>query len=88
MAVELQYPVLKEEINFKEKYAIKLSGLWKMEGIFMGGSFINYTFLDSKEERVVNIYGFVYAPKFNHREYLRELEALFTTYHEKANINP
>jgi hypothetical protein len=83
MAVEVQYPVLKEEINFNNKYAVKLSGLWKMEGIFMGGSFINYTFLNTKENKIVGIYGFVYAPKFNHREYLRELEALFSTYHEK-----
>jgi hypothetical protein len=87
MAVEMQYPVLKEEVNFKEKYAVKLSGLWKMEGIFMGGSFINYTFLNADENKVIGLYGFVYAPKFNHREYLRELEALINTFHEKIK-NP
>lgn len=39
MQVERQYPVLSEEVNFKDNYAIQLSGLWRMEGIFMGGHF-------------------------------------------------
>ncbi len=76
MTVETQYPILKEEISMDDKYAVKLSGLWKMQDIFMGGSFVNYTTLSVDNKNVIGLYGFVYAPKFNHREYIREMQAL------------
>lgn len=79
MQIERQYPVLSEEVNFNDAYSMQLSGLWRMEGIFMGGSFFNYTLVSSDQSKLIGIYGFVYAPKFNHREYLRELKALAYT---------
>lgn len=88
MQVERQYPVLSEEVNFKDNYSIQLSGLWRMEGIFMGGSFFNYTFTNSSNTKLIGIYGFVYAPKFSHREYLRELKALAYTFTESNNKKP
>tara|TARA_R110002049_G_scaffold98598_12_gene240075 strand:+ start:625 stop:1623 length:999 start_codon:yes stop_codon:yes gene_type:complete len=82
MQVERQYPVLSDEVNFNGNYAMELSGLWRMEGIFMGGSFFNYTFSNTDNSKLIGIYGFVYAPKFDHREYLRELKALAYTFTE------
>src|SRR5690606_9298797 len=63
MTVEQQYPVLSEETALDGKYTLKLSGLWKMQDIFMGGSFIHYTTLHPDNKTMVGIYGFVYAPK-------------------------
>lgn len=79
MQIERQFPVLSEEVNFNDAYSMQLSGLWRMEGIFMGGSFFNYTVVSSDQSKLIGMYGFVYAPKFNHREYLRELKALSYT---------
>ncbi len=79
MQVERQYPVLSEEVSINDSYAVELSGLWRMEGIFMGGSFFNYTTVHPNGDLVVGVYGFVYAPKFSHREYLRELKSLANT---------
>ena len=79
MQVERQYPILSEEVNFNDAYSVQLSGLWRMEGIFMGGSFFNYTVVSADQTKLIGVYGFVYAPKFNHREYLRELKALSYT---------
>ncbi|MCB0408861.1 MAG: DUF4837 family protein [Flavobacteriales bacterium] len=50
--------------------------MWYVKGDFMGGPFINYTFVDEKRNKVISIDGYVYAPRFDKREYLRELEAL------------
>ncbi len=69
-------PPLYREINFNEKYAAKLRGLWRMEGDFMGGPFLNYTLLDERYMRLINIDVFVWAPDFDKRDYLRQLEAL------------
>jgi len=68
-------PVFKE-INFNDIYAVEARGLWKIANDYMGGPFVNITFVDEKNSRLINIDGFVYAPKFDKRDYLRQVEAL------------
>lgn len=67
------------EVNFNGIYAMEARGLWRLEGDFMGGPFVNYTLVDQPNNRVIILDGFVYAPKFNKRDYLRQLEALLKT---------
>ncbi|MFP4289488.1 MAG: DUF4837 family protein [Bacteroidales bacterium] len=69
-------PPLFREINFNGYYAVEARGLWKIQGDFMGGPFVNVTFVDEKHSRIINIDGFVYAPGFEKRDYLRQVEAL------------
>jgi hypothetical protein len=64
-----------KEINLNGLYAKELRGLWHVKGDFMGGPFINYTFIDEKRNQVITVDGYVYCPRFDKREYLRELEA-------------
>lgn len=64
------------EINFKGNFAKELRGLWRVEGDFMGGPFVNYTLVDTANNRLVMLDGFVYAPKFEKRNYLRQIEAI------------
>jgi hypothetical protein len=68
-------PVFRE-INFNGSYAVEARGLWRVEGDFMGGPFVNITFVDEKTNRLVILDGFVYAPKFEKRDYMRQVEAL------------
>ncbi len=64
------------EVNFNGRYAVETRSLWRVENDFMGGPFINYTLVDEARNRLVILDGFVYAPKFDKRDYLRQLEAL------------
>ena len=50
-----------------------------MKNDFMGGPFVHYAIVDTNRNEIIHLDGFVYAPKFNKREYLRELEALIRT---------
>ncbi|MBL4593597.1 MAG: DUF4837 family protein [Flavobacteriales bacterium] len=68
-----------KEISLSGIYVNELRGLWRMQGDFMGGPYINYTLVDEQRNRVICIDGYVYAPKFNKREFLREQEALIKT---------
>ena len=68
-----------KEISLSGIYVNELRGLWRMEGDFMGGPYVNYTFVDEQKNRVVCIDGYVYAPKFDKREFLREQEAMIKT---------
>ena len=65
-----------EIIEHNDRFAILTRGLWRVEGSIMGGPFLNITIYDDKNQRVVTAEGFVFAPKFDKREYLREIEAM------------
>lgn len=64
------------EINFNGRYAIEARSLWRVEGDFMGGPFVNYTVVDESTNRVFILDGFVFAPKFDKRDYLRQVMAV------------
>jgi hypothetical protein len=76
MVSEMDYPVSLSPIEINNNYALEMRGLWKTRGYFMGGPFINYSIIDNKNNRIVTLDGFVFAPRFNKREYLRQLEAI------------
>jgi len=76
MKVYDELPVSSQEINLNGTYAKEYRALWYMENDFMGGPFIHITTVDEVNQMVVHLDGFVYAPKFNKREYIRELEAI------------
>lgn len=68
-------PVIRE-INFKGKYAMEMRGQYRMENGFMGGPFVSITMVDEKRNRVITVEGYVFAPKFRKRNYIREVEAM------------
>jgi hypothetical protein len=65
-----------EEINFRDHFATEIRGLWRTEGYLMGGPFVMLTILNEKKDEIVTAYGYAYAPEFDKREYLREVEAV------------
>jgi hypothetical protein len=69
-------PVISQRIDFNGMFAVETKGLWRLEGDFMGGPFINYTFVDEKRNKVVTIDGYVYAPNAPKRDLLIQMEAI------------
>jgi hypothetical protein len=69
-------PPLFNQITFNGLYAVEARGLWRIKDDYMGGPFVNITFVDERKGRLINVDGFVYAPKFEKRDYLRQVEAL------------
>lgn len=76
MATEHQLPPTFDVFKFKNNYSAEMRGLWKVEKDFMGGPFINLSILDIANSRVIALDGFVYAPRFDKRNYLRQVEAI------------
>ena len=77
MVVAEEYsPIQVKEIDFNGMFAIETRGLWRLEGDFMGGSFVNYTFVDERTNKVVTIDGYVYAPNKPKRDLLIQMEAI------------
>lgn len=69
-------PPVYSELNFNDAFAKESRGLWRMENNFMGGPFYLLSVLNEKKNEVVYLYGYVYSPEFDKREYLREVEAM------------
>lgn len=63
-------------VTHRDGYAYEMRGLFGMYGAKMGGPFVNLTVVDEDRKELVTVDGFVYAPQFEKREYLRELEAI------------
>jgi len=61
------------------KYCGELRGLWEMQGDMMGGPFVSHIRLDEKNNRIVVVEGFVFAPETNKRNYIRRIEAALYT---------
>lgn len=55
---------------------IEMVGLWDVENYFMGGPYVSYTTVNRATGEVVTIDCYVYSPKLEKRNMLRELQAL------------
>ncbi len=60
-------------------YAMEARGLWYMRNDAMGGPFVSHSRVDTKNNRVVTVEGFVYAPEKMKRGLIHRMEgALYT----------
>jgi hypothetical protein len=60
-------------------YFVKMRGLWKVENDYMGGPFVSLSTLNADRSKIITVEGYVYAPKYKKREYVRQLEAILGT---------
>ena len=79
MITEEAFTPLRFDTELVGKKTFETRGTWEMEGDFMAGPFLNYSVLDKKNNRVIVVEGFVYAPNFRKRDYMFELEILLKT---------
>lgn len=66
-------------ITVNGEYCGVLRGLWEMENDMMGGPFVSHACLDKKNNRVVVVEGFVYAPETDNRNFIRRINAALYT---------
>lgn len=75
-----QHEPFTRNIEINKHKVCELRGLWRVENDFMGGPFISSSIVDSTNNRVVCADAFVYAPKLHKRDYIRQLEAILSTF--------
>lgn len=61
------------------KYAMEMRGLWYMENDCMGGPYVSHHRVDTENNRVIVIEGFVYAPEKMKRGFIRRMEGSLYT---------
>ncbi len=76
MTTEDLIPPVYTEFEKDGRYYAKLRGLWKLQNGFMGGPFVSISTVDKKNNKVVTLEGYVYAPHDKKRELLRQVESI------------
>lgn len=81
MITETEYmqPIFRD-INLHDRYTVEMRGAWKTNNFSVGGTFISYTFVDQASNRLYYIEGFVIHPNEEHRELIREMESILSTF--------
>ncbi|MGB6034923.1 MAG: DUF4837 family protein [Cryomorphaceae bacterium] len=79
MTTEYRYPPVSREVSIGDQYAVYTQGLWKTENYFMGGPFRRLATTSKDGNQMIVVSGFVFAPKFDKREYVRELDAIISS---------
>ncbi|MBO4596910.1 MAG: DUF4837 family protein [Bacteroidaceae bacterium] len=85
MATDTIY-VVTRPIVVKHQYAYEGRGLWEMENDAMGGPFVSHSRVDTINNRIVVVEGFVYDPAHLKREKMRRLEAVLYTLRLPAEL--
>lgn len=76
-----------EEINFKDRYGIKVRGLWRFSDFSGGGPFINYTFFDEDSGRIYMLDGSIFAPRYEKKKLVLQVQALLNTFEPGREID-
>ena len=66
-------------LKVQGRYVMEARGLWEMHDDMMGGPFVSHSTVDTLNNRVIVVEGFVYAPDKMKRTMIRRLEAALYT---------
>ena len=72
-------------IHFNNKDFAEVRGLWEVENDYMGGPFVSHLYLDASKRRVLVLEAFVYAPRYDKRDYLRQVESILYSFEWEDN---
>ena len=67
-------------IEYNGQTMVEMRGLWEVENDYMGGPFVCHIFPDPERENIIILNAFVYAPKYDKRKYLRQVESIIYSF--------
>lgn len=67
-------------VTYNKRTFAELRGLWEVQNDFMGGPFVSHFFLDKENRNVIALEAFAYAPRYDKRNYLRQVESIIYSY--------
>jgi hypothetical protein len=66
--------------KFKGLHYGELRGLWELVNDYMAGPFVSRSYIDEKRGRIVTVEGYVFAPRFDKRDYVRRVLGIINTF--------
>lgn len=79
-------PIVRPAVTYK-KYGkhefAEIRGLWEVHNDYMGGPFVSHVFYSPDGTDMIMLQAFVYAPKYDKRNYLRQVESVMYSFEWK-----
>ena len=67
-------------LKYKGRDFTEARGLWEVHNDYMGGPFVSHSFYTPDGSEVLVLEAFVYAPKYDKRQYLRQVESILYSF--------
>ena len=76
-----------EVMKYKNRNFVEMRGLWEVKNDFMGGPFVIHAFYDKNNPKeIIVVEGFVYAPRYDKRDYIRQVESILYSFDWKEDF--
>lgn len=79
-----QDPVTRS-LRYHGRDFMETRGFWEVEGDFMGGPFVSHSFFSPDGKDIIVLEAFVFAPRYDKRQYLRQVESLLYSFEWKKD---
>lgn len=76
-----------EFIRFRGRQFAQTRGFWEVHNDFMGGPFVSHSFYSLDNKYITVVEGFVYAPKYDKRLLLRQVESIIYSFEWERKNN-
>lgn len=73
-------------MKYRGRDFAEIRGLWEVQNDFMGGPFVAHAFYDKNNSDILVLEGFVYAPRYDKRNYLRQVESILYSFDWKEDF--
>lgn len=67
-------------VKYRGREFAQMRGLWEVYKDYMGGPFVSHAFYSQDGKEIIVIEGFVYAPRYDKRHYLRQVESILYSF--------
>lgn len=67
-------------VKYRGREFAQMRGLWEVHKDYMGGPFVSHAFYSQDGKEIIVIEGFVYAPRYDKRHYLRQVESILYSF--------
>ncbi len=74
-------------MKYKGRDFAEIRGLWDVHNDYMGGPFVAHAFYSQDGKDIIVLLAFVYAPKYDKRHYLRQIESILYSFEWKKDEN-
>ena len=69
-----------EFIKFRGLQFAQTRGFWEVHNDFMGGPFVSHSFYGEGAKDIIVLEAWVYAPRYDKRQYLRQVESILYSF--------
>ncbi len=69
-----------EFLKYKGRQFAQTRGFWEVHNDYMGGPFVSHSFYSRDGKDIIVLEAFVYAPRYDKRNYLRQVESIIYSF--------